>query len=210
MSKVRKIRRKPEGNNFFLVDACFLANRFIPENQVPNVLEQNRVRRCVDWWAEIDRQMKDGVAVVYIPDVCIAEAFKVLAKKYYQERWFKTSLQFKTARDRLSRFIRFPIKKLKAANRNIRIHDISTSRDIIIAIDRFFEAFFKHAPSVSVPDLIILATAKYLIDFFRVPEKSIFIVTIDGPLRKGSKKITGIPAVFDPTNDNEIAQKVFF
>lgn len=199
MPRVRKIPKSPESTNFYLVDANFLANRFIPEKVAPNAGERERIKRCAAWWAEIDRQLAAGQAVVYVPDVCIAEAFKVLAKKYYQQHWFKTPRQHKTARDRLSKFIQTPSKELKAAGRQVRIHDVSTSRDIIISIDRFFETFFKKNLNVSVPDLIVLATAKYLLDFFRVPARSLYIVTLDGPLWKGSKKIPDVPTAFNPT-----------
>jgi hypothetical protein len=209
MPHLRKILKKPKGTNFFLVDANFLANRFIPERYAPNVKEHNKIRRCSDWWKEIDSQVKDGAAKIYVPDVCIAEAFKVLAKKYYKEKWFTTSLQYKSARDRLHKFIKISSRELKAATRKVQVHDISTSRDIIISIDRFFETFFKHNLKVSVPDLIILSTAKYLIDFFGIPSKSLFIITLDRPLWKGSKKIYDVPNAFDPTADSEIASKIF-
>lgn len=209
MSRLRKIPKNPEGTNFYLIDASFLANRFIPEKHAPTQNERTRIRRCVAWWDEVDKQVRAGKAMVYVPDVCIAEAFKVLAKKYYQQHWFKTPLQHKNARDRLSAFIQTPSKDLKVAGRHVKTHDLSTSRDIIISVDRFFEPFFKHAPGVSVPDLIVLATAKHLIDFFKIPAKSLYIVTLDLPLWKGSKKITDIPSAFNPTADSENAHKVF-
>jgi len=35
-------------------------------------------------------------------------------------------------------------KELKKFNRRVSIHDVSTNRDIIISVDRFFELFNKH------------------------------------------------------------------
>ena len=138
--------------------------------------------------------MNAGTAAVYVPDVCIAEAFKVLAKKYYVDKVFTSSFAFKNARDRLSSFVRNTSKQLSLASRIVSVHDISTSRDVVIAVDRFFEPIFKNKLSVSVIDLILLATAKYLIDFFDV--QPLPIVTLDVPLWKASKKIADIPSAF--------------
>jgi hypothetical protein len=46
-------------------------------------VSRHRVERSQNWWREIDAQLRSGHAFVYVPDLCIAEAFKVLAKKYY-------------------------------------------------------------------------------------------------------------------------------
>jgi predicted nucleic acid-binding protein len=146
---------------------------------------------------------------VYIPDVCIAEAFKVLAKKYYREKVFSDAVAYNLARKRFSHEITVPVKTLKAYNRQINFHDISTSRDVIISVDRFLEVFMKKKLDVSVPDLIILATAKYLIDFFRIPRTRRFIVTMDENLHKGSRKLPDIPSAFNPTRSNERVEKVF-
>jgi len=208
MSRPRKINRNPSGTNFYLVDACFLANRYIPANGLPKK-ERDRVERCKEWWKEIDAQLNNGKAIVYVPDVCIAEAFKVLANKYYKEHIFPTAVDYNKAKNRFSRDITITKKELTASNRKIRFHDISTSRDVIIAVDRFLEAFTKNDIYVSLPDLIILATAKYLIDFYRVPFSSLFIVTTDGSLHRGSRKVNDIPSAFDPKQKNETAAKVF-
>ena len=208
MSRPRKIKRNPPGTNFYLVDACFLANRYIPANGLKKK-ERDRVERCKEWWKEIDAQLDNGKAIVYVPDVCIAEAFKVLAKKYYKEHVFPTAADYIKAKNRFSKDITITKRVLTASNRKIKFHDISTSRDVIIAVDRFLETFTKNEIYVSLPDLIILATAKYLIDFYRIPRSSLFIVTTDGNLYRGSRKVSDIPRAFDPKQNNEAAVKVF-
>ena len=164
----------------------------------------------MEWWSEIELQLKAGRARVYVPDICIAETFKVLAKKYYVEKWFRTPAAFNNARNRLRKFISTPTATLKAANRTIRFHDVSTTRDIIISVDRFYELFHKHGlEKVSVPDLILVSTAKYLVDFFDIPKARLHIVTLDKALRKGSQKIQELPNAYDPTDAADAAAKVF-
>ena len=209
MARFRKILRSPSDRIFYLVDANFLVNKFIPSRLVTNTSEKLRVERAQEWWKEIDSQLKAGKAVVYIPDICIAESFKVLAKKYYVDKYFKTTVAHKKARDAMSLFLRTTSKSLKASRRDIRVHDISTCRDIIIAVDRFFESYLKAGLNVSVVDLLILATAKYLMDFYFIPKSSLFIVTQDNSLWRGSKSLTDIPTAFNPSMDSEIASKVF-
>jgi hypothetical protein len=46
-------------------------------------VSRHRVERSQNWWRELDAQFRSGHAFVYVPELCIAEAFKVLAKKYY-------------------------------------------------------------------------------------------------------------------------------
>ncbi len=204
MARVRKIEREPKDRNFYLVDASFLANKYIPTSRITDAREKQRVERSRIWWREIDSQSQKRKAIIYIPDVCIAEAFKVLAKKYYQDRYFTNPRSYKNARDKLSRDIHISPKDLKASNRFVKYHDVSTSRDIIIAVDRFFEVFAKYKLNATVPDLIILATAKYLIDFYNIPQKQLFIVTLDNALWQGSKKIPDIPSAFNPNRDREV------
>lgn len=208
MSRIRNIKRNPADTNYFLVDACFLANRYIPTDKL-TTKEKERVESCKKWWDEINAQQRREKAIVYIPDVCIAEAFKVLAKKYYKENVFSGPGSYRSARRKFSEEITVPIKTLKAYKRHIRFHDISTCRDLIISVDRFLEVFMKKGLKVSIPDLIILATAKYLIDFFRIPHSRLFIITMDDNLHKGSRKLPDIPSAFNPTKNNESAEKVF-
>lgn len=209
MTHGRKIPRTPPERLFYLLDANFLANVFIPYARVTNVREQDRVLRSQDWWVEISAQLKRGSGRVFVPDVCIAEAFKVLAKKYYEDRYFRNPAEYKLARDGLRRFLHTPAAILKSADRRIQVHDLSTSRDIIIAVDRFYEIFAKHRLSASIIDLIILATAKYLIDFFNIPPSRLIIVTLDNSLWRGTRKLTDIPTAFNPNSPGENASKVF-
>ena len=46
----------------------------------------------------IDAQLDAGFARIYVPDICIAEAFKVLAKKYYSHKWFPSAVSYGQAR----------------------------------------------------------------------------------------------------------------
>jgi hypothetical protein len=209
MARVRKIPRHPKDKHFYLVDANFLSNKFIPYSRVTDLKEQSRVTRSQDWWLEIDAQLKAEKAIVYVLDVCIAESFRVLAKKYYENKYFRNSAEYKFARDALTDFLHLSPKTLKASRRSVRVHDISTSRDIVIAVDRFYGVFLKHKLTASVVDLLILATAKYLTDFYAIPSDRLFIVTLDNSLWRGSKKIPDVPTAFNPNAEGELAMKVF-
>ncbi|MFB3924403.1 MAG: hypothetical protein ACE145_21995 [Terriglobia bacterium] len=207
---VRKIQRSPSlGRNYYLVDANFLANRHIPMKFAPEGHERERIRSCQEWWREIEAQLAVGLGRVYVPDICIAEAFKVLAKKYYQDKWFPNRRAFSQAKEGLSDDIRIPSHVLKAATRKVAFHDISTNRDIIIAVDRFFELLLKHKKRVQIADLILLATAKYLFEFFDLPRHLLHIVTLDSPLREGISRIPELPNAYDPTKAFHRASCVF-
>jgi len=210
MPRVRKIEKNPfPQKNYFVVDACFLANKYITPQNAPAGWERERIKKCREWWAEIDRQLKKGSARVYIPDICIAETFKVFAKKYFKEKWIIKAADLNRIRNRFREEITIPARSLQGSKRIIKYHDISTSRDIIIAVDRFYESFLKKDIDVSLPDLIILATAKYLIDFFDVPKKYLHIITLDSDLHKGSKKIQELPNAYDPTNKWDRFERIF-
>jgi hypothetical protein len=102
----------------------------------------------MEWWDEIDIQLSAAKGRVYIPDICIAEAFKTLAKKYYEEHWFSTASELNNARTSIRRQVTLPARTLRAAKRRIMYRDVPTTRDIIIAVDRFYELFNKHGKSV--------------------------------------------------------------
>jgi predicted nucleic acid-binding protein len=210
MARVRKIERSPiDHRNYFLVDASFFANKHIPAQCAPPGLDRDRIVACHHWWKEIDEQADAGLARVYVPDLCIAEAFKVLAKKYYAEKWFKTSVAFSNAKSALSADVRTSSSTLRALNRNIKYHDISTNRDIIISVDRFFELFTKHKKNVQIADLILVSTAKYLMDFYDIPKPHLHIVTLDNALREGIAKVAELPSAYDPTRLAHRAEVVF-
>lgn len=81
MPRIRKIKRIPSaGKNYYVIDANFLANKYIAPNFAPDDHQRTRIEKCLEWWNEIDSQIHSNKARVYIPDICIAETFKVLAK----------------------------------------------------------------------------------------------------------------------------------
>ena len=114
MAKVRKIQRRPvAGRNYHVVDTCFLVNKFIPADVVPPGHERDRVEACQDWWKEIESQLEHKRARVYVPDICVAESFKVLANKYYGKlSWFKKKNGFAQAKKKLADFIHIPPRTL--------------------------------------------------------------------------------------------------
>jgi hypothetical protein len=163
----------------------------------------------VDWWEEIEAQLKHRHARVYVPDVCVAEAFKVLAKKYYQDKWFRSSQDLVYWRTQLRNRVSLPKDELRKAARHVAYHDLPSCRDIIVAVDRFYELFFRHAPNVSIPDLIVVAAAKYLMDFFDAPRQYLHIVTLDRQLHAGVKRIQELPNAYDPTLRSDSRAVVF-
>jgi len=209
MPRVRKIYRNPDHKNYYILDACFLANKFIPPRGVPTPRERDRINACLAWWNEIDDQIKRNKARIFIPDVCIAEAFKVLAKKYYSEHWLRSAIDYNNARKRLSKLIQTTPRILKSFDRKIRCHDISTCRDIIISVDRFYELFMKHRKNVGICDLIIAATAKYVMDFYDIPREFLHIITIDKGLYEGIKKTSELQNAYDPTMRSNSVEKIF-
>jgi predicted nucleic acid-binding protein len=210
MARVRKILRSPtEGRNYYVVDANFLVNRFIPPSIAPAGIQRTRIEQCNDWWAEIESQLNQDKARVYVPDICIAESFKVLAKKYYEDKWFARAADLNNARVKLRKAITTPPSTLRRFKRRIRFHDVPSSRDIVISVDRFYELFHKHKKKVSLPDLLLVATAKYLCDFFDLTKPRIHIVTLDRPLWEGTKKIQELPNAYDPTHAHDLASRVF-
>ena len=210
MARVRKIERNPkDGKNYFLVDANFLTMKYISSNIAPNSKEKNRIDKCMEWWNEINSQLRNGKARVYVPDICIAETFKVIAKKYYEDKWYKTSSAMDNARRRFRRDIVNKPKTLRSANRIIKFHDLPTSRDVIISVDRFYRLFMKHNKKVQLPDLIIVGSAKYLIDFFDIQKNRLHIVTLDKALWEGTKKINELPNAYDPVQPSDYKDRIF-
>lgn len=209
MARVRKIQRKPTDKIAYVIDANFLVNKFIPVKFVTDATERTAIENSLEWWAELDSQLDTGHAIVYVPDICIAEAFKVLAKKYYKHKYFKRPVDHKNARDKLSEFLSTPANVLRAVNRKIKVHDVPTSRDLIISVDRFNELYHKHGHNVSVVDLLILATAKYLMDFYAIPKNCMNIVTLDTALWEGSKKVQELPNAYHPGKPADKAEKIF-
>jgi hypothetical protein len=144
LARIRKIHRRPNPRrNYYLVDANFLARKHVPIRTVPAGSDRARVEACQEWWKEIDAQLDGDLARVYVPDICIAESFKILANWYYVQKWLNRPGDYKKARESLSSDIRTDTKALRTTFRPVRFHDISTNRDIIVSVDRFFEIFMK-------------------------------------------------------------------
>lgn len=210
--RIRKIYRNEM--NHYIVDACFLADKYIPLNAFPtkNASEKNRQRQARlsrDWWKEIENGLKNKKARVYIPDVCISETFKTLAKKHYIQKWYDYQT-YALILKKIRKDLRMDDKELAKKDRKVKYHDLPTTRDIIVSIDRFFQIFFKHGyKTVSVPDLIIVASAKYLMDFYSVPYDSLHIISSDNEIVNGSKKLSEIPNVYDPSKDTNSVEKIF-
>jgi len=79
-------------------------------------------------------------------------------------------------------------------------------------VDRFFEKNckeYRKYGNTSIVDLLILSTAKYLIDFYGLPKKDLYIITQDDPLYKLAKSYADLPMVFNPSVAREAANKIF-
>ena len=197
MARKRTIPKDPSpGKNYFLIDANVLAYAALPKLtratsiNITDGKEKDRAMRCKEWWKYINRQMKENKARVYVPDICIAEAFKVLAKWYYQKGFFQNAASYNQPRERLRKLVSTSHKDMARATRKVQVHDIATNRDIIIGVDRFFEQAFKNkkARGVSTVDLVLLAIAKYLIEFYDIPRNRLYIISCDRALVYLSKK----------------------
>lgn len=78
-----------------------------------------------------------------------------------------------------------------------------------MSVDRFFEVFHRKGKNVGVVDLILVATAKYLMDFYDIPKPFLHIVTLDTALREGIAAVTELPNAYDPTREAHRAELVF-
>lgn len=216
MARKRSIERSPQSHkNYFVVDANVLAYAALPritkrvKVNISDVNEREKAERCRKWWDIIKHQLKTDKARVYVPDVCIAEAFKVLAKWYYRKKYFQTSISYNQAKKRLRNFVSTSHTKMAQAGRKVAVHDIATNRDIVIAVDRFFEPLYKGKDDVSVPDLIVLAVVKYLIDFYDMPREYLYILTCDRKLVALVRKISGLPKAINPSEKRYDPESTF-
>ena len=206
----RCIPRKPAHTVFYLIDTNFLVYRLFDASRITNATEKHRTEVAQTYWQEIDAQRKVGKAKVFVLDVCIAEAFKTLAKKYYNGSGiFPKPAYLNQAREKLRGEVHLTARDAAKANRNISFHDIQTSRDIILGVDRFFERVFKQNRKVGIIDLMILSTARFLIDFLGFERDRLFIITMDGPLYELAKTYTDLPAAFNPDKSADAPSKVF-
>lgn len=216
MAKKRTIPKSPEGHkNYFIIDAKVLVYLALPQMNKSKYIkftdheEQLRAERCLEYWRIIKKQLRKNQARIYVPDVCIAEAFKVLAKWYYKKKFIENASSYYQATIRLRRLISTPHKEMSKAGRQVKIHDVGTNRDIIISVDRFFEQMYKVSKEVQTSDLILLASTKYLIDFFDIPRDHIYILTCDKKLVKLITSIQELPNAINPTEDRYRANKTF-
>jgi hypothetical protein len=213
VAKKRTIPKDPSpGKNYFLLDANVFAYAGLPRGLKSVIVpdkDRDRVQRCIKWLSAVKKQCNQGLARVYIPDVVIAEAFKVLAKWYFKEHWFSNSIVYNQARERLRRWVARGHREMARAERKVTVHDEPVSRDVIIAVDRFFEPMFKAKLNVQIADLLLLAIAKYLMDFYDIPKDSLFILTCDKQLVKLTARLKDLPTAIDPTDPDYDVDKTF-
>ena len=219
MARIRKIPKRPPKaeRNYFVTDASFLVNKYLPLSTAANPGVEHQIREAHKWWHEIDRQVEAQRARVYVPDLCIAESFKVLARVYYDKGFDKAKkynhnkakYRYNLAKKRLSADVSMTHRALQKQSRYIGYHDVPASRDIIVAVGRFYEAFMKNGCTVSVIDMIVVSTAKYLMDFHDASKKQLHIVTHDGGLWRGTKKVTELPNAYDPAEPTDEFSRVF-
>lgn len=215
MPRAKKIPKNPEGHkNYFLLDANFLVYASINKRILDSHIEFDnkeglRASCCLEWWERIRYQLNRGKARIYVPDICIAEAFKVLAKWYYKRKYFKDVIYYNQAKKRLRKLLTISYREMTKHRRHIKVHDLSTNRDIIIGVDRFYEILYKGNDNVQISDLILLASAKYLMEFYDINREYLYIISCDSHLSKLASKIQEIPSVINPTESRYSADKTF-
>jgi hypothetical protein len=206
----RCIKRSPDSPVVYLIDTNVLVYRFLDESKITNTHERQRAECARLYWRHIDSQRRAGQARVFVLDVCIAEAFKTLAKYYYKHNGvFPRSVHYKQARDRLRREVQHSPREARKSRRQVTFHDIQTSRDIIIGVDRFFEKAHKKRKNVGIVDLLLLSTARYLIDFLGFERDRIQIITMDGALYDLARMYSELPSCYNPDRGVDHPNKVF-
>lgn len=199
------VPKDPEGGrNYFLLDANVLVYRALPRGKLPAKMpeaERSRAERCVEWMLFIEKQARSGKARIYVPDIIIAERFKVLAKWYYRNKWFDKPRELDQARKRLRSFVSTSHREMAKAGRFVAVRDEPVNRDVIIGVDRFVETMFRHKLNVQIADLLLLSIAKYLIDFYDIPRERLYIVTCDKHLAKLTRRLTDLPTAIDVTEE---------
>jgi predicted nucleic acid-binding protein len=198
-----------QGETFhYLVDTCFLVNKYLDVRRITDVAQRRRVESSQEWWAIIDGQLHRREARVFLPDIVVAEAFKALARRYYANHWSGKSA-YRQARNRLQQDVHLPTTEARKQSRHVSFHDIQLNRDIVISVDRFFELASKRFTSVSIVDLIVAATGKYLVDFYGFSKSDLAIVTTDSDLYKLCRACPELPSAYNPDVKADAAAKVF-
>lgn len=168
----KRIPLEPSNTIYYIVDADFFANKYLRPFKLLNNDEQDRIRNSHKWWEVIDWQVEKQYAIVYVNELCIAESFKVIAKKYYREQVFNNNI-YQTLKKKITQDIQVNIRKLVSKNRYIKYHNLTVDRDIIVGTSRYLEIAHKHKLYLSIIDLTVLSSAKYLMDFFRIGKEQI-------------------------------------
>lgn len=195
MSRIKKIRTNSD-LHCFVVDGCVLVDAAL--GSVLDTPEHPNQLQTKEWWDRIYELALDGNSTIYIPDLCIAEAFKVVAKKTWSQRLLDQK-QKKEVETLLRKWVTIDNEMLKRSGRTVPVHDISTNRDIIISVDRFLRITMQHGcQGLSVPDLIVAATAKYLIDFYNFRKEALHIITNDRTLAKLIRACPQFTAPIEP------------
>lgn len=206
----RVIPIKPKARIWYLIDSNFLVNRYLDPTIIEDEKEKKLVRDAHNYWKVIDQQQKASLAIVFILDICIAETFKTLAKKYYlKPPVFPNVNKYNAVKRKLRRDLQLSIGEARKVSRNIKFHDIQTNRDIIIGVDRYFEKTLKNNYRVGICDLLILSSSKYLLDFYGFSKSDLFIITQDSPLYKLARELNDIPNTFNPSEKADSHNKVF-
>ncbi|HEY5535316.1 MAG TPA: hypothetical protein VIL99_10330 [Ignavibacteria bacterium] len=205
----RKIYLEPNYTLYYIVDANFFANKYLKPRESLNTTDRDRIENSHAWWEVVDWQVNNKIAIVFVNDLCIAETYKVIAKKYYQDKVFKYN-RYKAIRKKITNNIQLSISNLVSKSRYIRYHNITVDRDIIVGASRYLEIAHKHnMQSISVIDLTILSSAKYLMDFYRIKKEQIIILTGDRKIIKCARYSNEGPSVIDPLEPKNKTENFF-
>jgi len=195
---------------YYIIDSNFFANKYLKPIESSNLLDRDRIINSLLWWEVIDEQVRRKLAILYINDLCISETFKVIAKKYYREKLL-TSNRYQKIRNNITKDIHLETKEIISKYRNIKYHNLLIDRDIIIGASRYLEIANRHKlETMSIVDLIILSSAKHLVDFFKIKKEQIFILTGDRKIIDCSRFSKDGTVVIDPLNPKNTTEKYFY
>lgn len=205
-----KIPLEPPQTLYYIVDSNFFANKYFLSSEGHNAEDTQRIKNAKEWWEIIDYQITKRKTIVYINDLCISETFKIVAKKYYQEKTFGKN-RYQSIKRKISNDITLSIQKLISKAREVKYHNLMVDRDIIIGASRFLEIAHKNnLQALSVIDLTILSSAKFLIDFFKIPKSQVMILTGDKKIIKCAKLSRDCPNAVDPLDSKNSYLKYFY
>ena len=210
-SERRCIPKLPKTPIWYLVDTCCLVNKYLDAGWATDQNEKDAILSAQEYWRVIDQQLGKRQCKIFLLDVCIAEAFRVLAKKRYQSTpFFKSKVDYNRTCDRMSKDLSLGSREAKRMDRNVQYHDIQTCSDIIIEVDRFFEAIFKRGGAgLRTVDLMLLSTGKYLMDYYGITKEDLFLITQDKELYRIARTLNDLPKAFNPQDPKDNHRKVF-